>query len=413
MGNTIEITAPVGSMESLAAAVQAGAGSIYFGMGKLNMRSRSSVNFTFDDLPKIMAICKKHSMKAYLALNTVIFDEEITEMRKTADEAKKHGVDAIIATDLAVMEYVRSIGMPVHISTQHSVSNYEAVKFFSQYADVIVLARELTLDQVKNIADRIREENLTGPSGNLVKLEMFVHGALCMAISGKCYLSLDNMGFSGNRGACLQLCRRSYIVTDKEEGFEFEVDNEYIMSPKDLNTIGFIDKILATGVSVLKIEGRGRPADYVKTVVQCYQEAVAAVEDGSFSPEKVTGWNARLATVFNRGFWDGYYMGAKLGEWDEKYGSRATVEKSYCAKVNNYFSKLGVAEIKMETGRIETGNKLMIIGPTTGVVEFELDEIRTDRIVVNSAEKGDVCSIPVPELVRRGDKLFLLKSRQA
>jgi putative protease len=398
--------APVGSYESLMAAIQGGANSVYFGVGKLNMRSRSAQNFTLDDLRQIAAICHEAGVKTYLTLNTIIYDGEMAEMRRTVDAAKKAGISAIIASDLSVMNYARSQGVEIHLSTQANVTNLEAVRFFSQFADVVVTARELSLQQVHDIVKGIERENIKGPSGKPVQIEIFVHGALCMAVSGKCYLSLDNLNSSANRGACLQQCRRTYIVTDKEDGHQLEIDNEYIMSPKDLCTIGFLDKIVMAGVSVFKIEGRGRGPEYVKTVTQCYREAATAVLDGTFSQVKVEGWMRKLASVYNRGFWDGYYLGRKMGEWTKRYGSQATRRKQYLGLISNYFSKLAVAEIKMETYQLNTGEAVLIIGPTTGVMEFEVSEIRVDLKKVTGTRKGELCSMPVPGLVRRGDKLY-------
>lgn len=404
----IEIMSPVGSYESLLAAIQGGANSVYFGIGELNMRSRSSQNFTIEDLKKITSICKGHNVRTYITLNTIIYDRELEIMKKIVDAAVQHNVSAIIASDFSVMQYARSQGMEVHISTQSNITNIESVKFFSQFADVMVTARELELKQVKIIIDAIEKENIKGPSGNLVQIEIFVHGALCMAISGKCYLSLDNLNFSANRGACLQICRRPYQVTDKDSGIELEIDKEYIMSPKDLCTISFLDKILASGVSVLKIEGRGRSPEYVKTVTACYHEAVEAILNGTFSIEKTEEWMQRLKSVYNRGFWEGYYLGRKLGEWTEKYGSRATKKKVYVGKITNYFSNLGVAEIKIETHNISINDEILIIGPTTGVYEGILSEIRVDLKSTEKAEKGELCSISVKEIVRRNDKLYKL-----
>lgn len=406
--DSVELMAPAGSFESLMAALQAGADSVYFGVGRLNMRSRSSSNFSIDDLQKISRICREKNVNTYLTLNTVVFDNELEEIKEIIDKAKGVGISAIIASDPSVMEYARKHEMPVHISTQCNITNIEAVKFWSRYGDVMVMARELTLGQVSEIVNQIEKQKITGPSGEPVKIEIFAHGALCMAVSGKCYLSLDNMNYSANRGACLQICRRSYIVTDKEEGFELEIDNQYIMSPKDLCTIGFLDKIIDAGVKVLKIEGRGRSADYVKTVTQCYKEAIAAIGDGSYNEQKIKDWNVRLKSVFNRDFWDGYYLGKKLGEWTERYGSQATRKKIYIGKVTNYFSKLGVLEITMESYDLSVGESLMIIGPTTGVAEFDAEEIRVDLKPVKSTKKGEVCSMPVPELVRRNDKVYKL-----
>jgi len=404
--NKLEITAPVGSFESLMAAIHAGADSVYFGVGVLNMRARSSINFTLSDLVKISRICIKNNVQTYLTLNTVIYDKEILQMKKIVDSAKKNRISAIIASDQAVIQYANSIGMPVHISTQANISNIAAVSYYSAFADVMVTARELSLKQVSGITKTIAKEKITGPSGNLVKLEIFAHGALCMAISGKCYLSLDNCNASANRGACYQLCRRPYKVTDLEGGVELVIDNEYIMSPKDLCTIGFLDRIAKTGVSILKIEGRGRSPEYVKTVVSCYREAADAVHDGTYSQEKIHGWMKRLETVYNRGFWDGYYQGQKTGEWAVQHGSAATQHKEYVGKISNYFTKLKVAEIKMESGNLIPGDPILIIGPTTGVEELFVPEIRVDLKVTKKTKKGDACSIPVNNLVRRGDKVY-------
>ncbi|MDR4987638.1 MAG: peptidase U32 family protein [Bacteroidales bacterium] len=400
------VLSPAGSFESLRAAMQGGADAVYFGVGKLNMRSRSAKNFTIEDLDEIVAICREHNTLSYLTLNTIIYDEELAEMRHIVDRAKEAGVSAIIASDMSVMQYARQQGVRVHISTQCNITNLESVRAYAHYADVMVLARELNLRQVHDLVKGIEREQITGPSGELIAIEIFVHGALCMAVSGKCYLSLDNMNFSANRGACLQLCRRSYLVTDKEEGYELEVDHQYIMSPKDLCTIGFLDKIIHTGAAILKIEGRGRSADYVKTTTRCYKEAVQAVLDGTYSREMVEAWTQRLETVFNRGFWDGYYLGRRMGEWADRYGSQATRRKQYVGKVTNYFSKLGVAEITLETRELAAGTELMITGPTTGVVELVATEIRLSDKAVAQVRKGDVCSVKVAEAVRRGDKVF-------
>lgn len=406
--NNIEIMSPVGSYESLMAAVQGGANAVYFGVGKLNMRARSSVNFSLNDLETITGICREHSLRSYLTLNTVVFDEELDEIQRIVDAAKEHGVSAIIVSDFAVLEYARSIGMEVHISTQCNITNLAAVKFFSRYADVMVTARELSLDRVASIIKQIETQNICGPSGELVKIEIFVHGALCMAVSGKCYLSLDNFNHSANRGACLQPCRRTYTVKDKESDLELEVDNEYIMSPKDLKTIGFLDKILAAGITVLKIEGRGRAPEYVKTVTRVYREAVDACFNGTFTQENIDYWNAKLSSVYNRGFWDGYYLGQKIGEWSGKYGSQATMRKEYVGKVTNYYAKLNVAEIRIEAQSLNVGDTILINGATTGAYEDKLKEIRVDLQTVGSATKGELCSIPVTSLVRRNDKLYKL-----
>ncbi len=402
----IEITAPVGSWESLMAAIDAGARSVYFGIGKLNMRSRSSINFTLKDLVKITRICRKNEVKTYLTLNTVIFDDEVREMKKIVDSAKKNGIDAIIASDHAVIQYARKAGMPVHMSTQTNITNLESVKYWSQFADVMVTARELSLKQVAAIIRGIKKEKITGPSGELIRIEIFGHGALCMAVSGKCYLSLDHYKASANRGACVQQCRRPYTVTDKETGTELEIDNEYIMSPKDLCTIGFLDKIMKAGVSILKIEGRGRSPEYVKTVVSCYHEAAEAVADKSYGEEKIGAWMERLGTVYNRGFWDGYYLGRKLGEWTGQHGSIASQHKEYVGKIMNYFSRLKVMEVKIETGSLETGDTIYIQGPTTGSHEITVEEIRVDLVSVKKTKKGETCSIPLEPLVRRADKVY-------
>jgi len=402
----IEIMAPVGSFESLQAAIQAGANSVYFGIEQLNMRAKSSNNFTIDNLTEIVGICNKHRLKSYLTLNTIIYDHDVRLMKTIVDTAQASGLTAIIASDQAVINYASSIGMEVHISTQVNVSNVETVKFYAHFADVMVLARELSLKQVKAISQAIENEQITAPSGNLVQVEIFVHGALCMAISGKCYLSLHEQNSSANRGACLQTCRKEYIVTDKETGFELEIDNANIMSPKDLSTIGFIDQILDAGVRVLKIEGRARPPEYVKTVVEAYRKAVDAVYEGTYTPEKVKEWEKQLTTVFNRGFWDGYYLGRRLGEWTDNYGSKATKQKVYIGKGTNYFSKIGVAEFLLQAGDLQVGDEILITGPTTGVIETSVKEMRVNLKNVEKAEKGSSISIPVEQIVRRSDKLY-------
>lgn len=398
--------APVGSWESLRAAIQAGADSVYFGIDKLNMRSQSTVNFGIDDFKKIVDLCNQCNVKTYLTLNTVLYDPDLDLMRSLVDAAKKNKVAAIIASDQAAINYASSVGVEVHISTQVNVSNMEAVKFYSKFADVIVLARELNMTQVAHIANTIKNENICGPSGNQIKIEMFVHGALCMAISGKCYLSLHEYNKSANRGSCLQVCRRSYIVKDKETEVELEIDNQYIMSPKDLCTIDFLDVLLESGVRVLKIEGRARSAEYVKTVVACYNEAVEEYVNGTFSSEKVSDWKLRLSTVFNRGFWDGYYLGRKLGEWSNSYGSRATKKKIYVGKGLNYFSNLKVAEFLVEAGTLKVGDEIIITGPTTGVIEGTVTELRVELKNVNETCKGEMVSIPIEKQVRRSDKLY-------
>lgn len=399
--------APVGSRESLAAALQAGADSIYFGIESLNMRAHSASKFTITDLRDIAAQCKEHGVKSYLTVNTIIYDEDIPLMHKICDAAKEAGISAIIASDVAVLTYCQEIGQEIHLSTQLNISNAEALKFYAHYADVVVLARELNMNQVRGIYDEINRQNICGPNGEQVRIEMFCHGALCMAVSGKCYLSLDNMGRSANRGECMQICRRAYVVTDRDTGIELEVDNKYIMSPKDLKTIGFIDKMMNAGVRVFKIEGRARSAEYVYTVVKCYKEAIQAVLDGTFCEAKVEDWTARLSTVFNRGFWDGYYQGKHLGEWSDKYGSSATQKKTYIGKAMKYFSKLGVGEFLIEAGELNVGDNLLITGPTTGVIYVTADEIHTDG-PVQSASKGEFVAIKVPEKVRPSDKLYKL-----
>jgi U32 family peptidase len=398
--------APVGSFESLMAAIQGGAGSIYFGVGHMNMRSRSSNNFSLDDFKKIVKIASDYDVRSYLSLNVEIFDNEAGAMHELLDTALDTGVSAVIAADISVIQYARKIGLEVHISTQVNITNIEAVRFYSRYADVVVLAREMDLDRVKAVSRQIKDEQIKGPSGNLVRLEMFVHGALCMAVSGKCYLSLHEMNSSANRGACLQPCRHSYIVTDKETGAELEIDNEYIMSPKDLKTIHFLNKILDAGVSVLKIEGRARSPEYVKTTVECYREAVNACFEDSFTREKIDGWDKRLASVFNRGFWDGYYLGQRLGEWSANYGSQASQRKIYVGKCTNYFTNIRVAEFLLQTQNLKKGDEIIITGPTTGVVQTIVNEIRFDLEPVDEGIKGQKISIPVDQKIRRSDKLY-------
>jgi len=402
----VEIMAPVGSYESLMAAIQGGANSVYFGIGNLNMRSKSSKNFTLDDLVKISNICKEYNIRTYITLNTVIYDSELANMREIVDAAKQNNITAIIASDQSVIQYAHSVGMEIHMSTQTNITNIEAVKYYSQFAEVMVTARELEIKQVKAITTAIREQNICGPSGKLVQIEVFAHGALCMAVSGKCYLSLDNLNSSANRGACLQQCRRKYTVTDKETGEQLEVDNEYIMSPKDLNTVALLDYILDAGVRVLKLEGRGRSPEYVKTISSVYREAVDAWFAGEYNQESIDKWNEKLSTVYNRGFWDGYYMGSKFGEWTEDYGNQATQRKMYIGKVTNYFNKIGVAEIKIESHDLIVGEEIKIIGETTGVYEAVVDEVRLDMDPVDRVIKGELCSIKVTDIVRRGDKLY-------
>jgi U32 family peptidase len=403
--------APVGSYESLMAAIQGGAGSVYFGVGKLNMRSKSSQNFTLDDLHQIASICYENNVKSYVTINTVVYDEELAEMHQLVDAVKNNGITAIIASDQAVIHYARKQGVEVHMSTQTNITNIEAVKYYAQFADVMVTARELNIDQVAAITKSIHEQQIKGPSGDLVRIEIFVHGALCMAVSGKCYLSLDLLNSSANRGACLQPCRRAYKVEESESQIEMEVDNEYIMSPKDLNTIAFLDKILDAGVEVLKIEGRGRSPEYVKTVTQVYHEAVEAIQNGIYTPALAAALNERLKKVYNRGFWDGYYLGRKLGEWTEQYGSQATKQKVYVGKINNFFQQLNVAEIKMETQSLKVGDYILVMGPTSGVYEDQLTEIRVDLKPVEETVKGEHCSIAVKTILRRGDKVYKLIKR--
>ena len=406
MNEEYEIMAPVGSRESLAAALKAGANSIYFGIESLNMRAHSANHFTIDDLHEIAQITAEHGVKSYLTVNTIIYGEDLTLMRKICDAAKEAKISAIIASDVSVLSYCHQIGQELHLSTQLNITNIESLKFYAQFADVVVLARELNLEQVADIHRQIVEQNICGPSGKQIRIEMFCHGALCMAVSGKCYLSLDNLNHSANRGACMQVCRRGYTVKDRETGVELDVDNQYIMSPKDLNTIGFIDKMMEAGVRVFKIEGRARPAEYVLQVASCYREAINAVLDGTYSKEKVDEWNKRLSTVFNRGFWDGYYLGQRLGEWNNRYGSMATEKKAYVGRGVKYFSKLGVAEFKLEAGEIRKGDKLLVTGPTTGALYFTAEEIRYDLDPVEVGEKGRHVSLPVPEKVRPSDKLY-------
>ena len=391
----LEIMAPAGNFECLHAAIQGGADSVYFGVEKLNMRSHSANNFKMTDLAEIVRICAQHNVKTYLTLNIALFGEDLEDMRRTLDAAKAAGITAVIASDMAAIIYARQIGVEVHISTQLSISNIEALRFYAQFADVIVLARELNLGQVKEIKRIIDEEQICGPSGRLVEIEMFAHGALCMAISGKCYLSLHEYGASANRGSCFQLCRRAYKVEDRETGMQLEIDNKYIMSPKDLCTIEFMDKIIDAGVTVFKIEGRARSAEYVKRVASCYRRAADAVCEGTYTPELGASFKGELEEVFNRGFWDGYYQGARLGEWCDVYGSTATRKKAYCGKITNWFGKLGVAEILVESNTLKVGDKILIIGPTSGCVEYTVPEIRVDLKPVQEAEKGVYCSIPI------------------
>ena len=410
--NDYEIMAPVGSRESLAAAIQAGANSVYFGIGKLNMRSHSANHFTIDDLNEIAETCKAHGIQTYLTVNTVIYGEDITTMHEIIDAAKAANITAVIASDVAVMMYCRQVGVEVHLSTQLNISNIDALKFYAQFADVAVLARELNMDQVKEIHEQILKQNICGPKGEPIRIEMFCHGAFCMAISGKCYMSLHDANRSANRGECVQICRRSYTVTDNETGNQLEIDNKYIMSPKDLKSVRFIDKMMDAGVRVFKIEGRARGPEYVHTVVSCYKEAIESVLDGTFTEEKKDKWDERLSTVFNRGFWDGYYQGQKMGEWTKEYGNKATEKKVLIGKVMKYFSRLGVAEIAVEANTFAKGEKLLITGNTTGAMFLNADEVRYDLKPVEVAEQGWRVSIPVPDKVRPNDKLFkLVKSK--
>ena len=414
----LEIMAPAGNFECLHAAIQGGADSVYFGVGRLNMRSHSAANFSPEDLAEVVRICREAGVRSYLTLNIVLYEEELADMRAALDAAKAAGVDAVIASDMAAIEYCRRIGLEVHISTQLSISNSEALRFYSQFADVVVLARELNLDQVRSISETISRDNICGPSGRQVRIEMFAHGALCMAISGKCYLSLHSYGASANRGSCYQICRRGYEVTALETGNRLVVDNKYIMSPKDLCTIEFMDKIIASGVKVFKIEGRARSAEYVKRCASCYRRAADAVCDGTYTPELAAELKKQLAEVFNRGFWDGYYQGAYLGQWSEVYGSQATRVKIYCGKISNWFDRIGVAEIAVESVPIHRGDRLMVTGATTGVVEFDAADLRVNLEAADVAEKGVRCSVAVDPSIcpdgrlRRGDKVFIWQEKQ-
>lgn len=403
--------APVGSYESLAAAIQAGADSIYFGIGKLNMRSKSANNFDINDLSNIISICKKSNTNSYLTLNTIIYDNELDEMKKIIDLAAEQGISAIIASDISVMQYANQKSIPVHASTQVNITNIEAIKFYAQFCDTIVLARELNLTQVKEITDKIKLYKIKGPTGNLIKIEMFCHGALCMAVSGKCYLSLNQYNYSANRGQCLQACRRAYIVKDAETGDELAIDNEYIMSPKDLCTITFLNKIIDAGVSVLKIEGRARSAEYVKTTVECYDEAIKAYINDNYDILSINKWQERLSTVFNRGFWNGYYLGQPLGEWSNVYGSAATKTKVYIGKITNFFNNINVAEVKLETKEVlKIDDEILIIGETTGVIQQTVTEIRKNDLIVKEVSQGDIFSILLDTLARRGDKIYIFQS---
>ena len=406
-----EIMAPVGSRDSLAAAIQAGADSVYFGIGTLNMRSHSANPFTIDDLKEIAQVCAEHGMKSYLTVNTIIYDGDMEQMHQIVDAAKEANISAVIASDVAVMTYARQIGQEVHLSTQLNISNVEALRFYAQFADVVVLARELNLEQVAEIHKHIEEENICGPSGQQVRIEIFCHGALCMAVSGKCYMSLHESGKSANRGECRQICRRSYVVTDRETGDELMIDNKYIMSPKDLKTIHFMNKMIDAGVRVFKIEGRARGPEYVRVVAQCYKEALTSVLDGTFTNEKIEAWNEKLKAVFNRGFWDGYYLGQRLGEWTKNYGSAASERKIYVGKGVKYFSNLGVAEFLVEAAEISVGDKLLVTGPTTGAIFLTLDEARVELKPVQTVHKGEHFSVKMDK-IRPSDKLFKLVSTQ-
>lgn len=401
-----EIMAPVGCYESLQAAIQSGANSIYFGIEGLNMRARSSVNFTIDDLHNIARICDENGLKSYLTVNTIIYDNDMELMRRIVDAAREAGISAIIASDVAAMTYARSVGVEVHLSTQLNISNVEALRFYAQFADVVVLARELNMDQVARIYKAIHEENIVGPAGKPIRIEMFCHGALCMAVSGKCYLSLHEMNHSANRGGCMQICRRSYNVTDRETGEELAIENQYIMSPKDLKTIHFLNKLIDSGVRVFKIEGRARGPEYVSQVVSCYNEAIEAYLEGTFTDERIEQWNTRLATVFNRGFWDGYYLGQRLGEWSKNYGSSATKRKEYIGKGMKYFSNIGVAEFLLESGELSVGDEILITGPTTGAIIVTVDELRVALKPVEKAVKGQHFSIKINQKIRPSDKLY-------
>ena len=410
--NDFEIMAPVGSRDSLAAAIKAGANSVYFGIGQLNMRSHSANHFTIDDLQEIAATCQQHGIKTYLTVNTIIYDNDIETMHRIVDAARQANVTAIIASDVAVMTYCREVGVEVHLSTQLNISNIEALRFYAQFADVVVLARELNMEQVAHIHRQIQEQHICGPGGELIRIEMFCHGALCMAVSGKCYMSLADAGRSANRGECIQICRRSYILTDAETGNEIEVDNKYLMSPKDLKTVRFIDRLMEAGVRVFKIEGRARGPEYVYTVVKTYQEAIAAVLDGTFTEERKDEWDRRLATVFNRGFWDGYYQGQRLGEWNNSYGSNATERKVLVGRVTKYFSRIGVAELSVDASTFAVGDRLLITGPTTGALWVDVKEIHNnDGLPTQQATQHELAAIAVPEKVRPNDKVFRIETQ--
>ncbi len=408
-----EIMAPAGSPESLAAALRAGADSVYFGIERLNMRAHSASHFTVDDLPRIARLCRSHGVKSYLTVNTVIYDGDLPLMRQILDAALHASVSAVIASDVAVMDYCNRIGLEVHLSTQLNISNIEALSFYARFADVVVLARELNLSQVADICRQVSERHITGPGGELVRIEMFCHGALCMAVSGKCYLSLGNTGKSANRGECMQLCRRAYTARDRETGTELDIEGPYIMSPKDLKTIRFLDRMVAAGVRVFKIEGRARGPEYVSTVVRCYREALDSVLSGTFTPARQDEWDRQLAAVFNRGFWDGYYLGQPLGEWAKGHGSQATERKVYCAKAVRFFSKISVGEFKVEACPLKLGDEILVTGPTTGALRATVAELRYDLRPVSLAKQGWHVSLPLPSKVRRGDKLFIIESASA
>ncbi len=404
--NKMELMAPAGSFEALMSGIKAGCNSVYFGVEQLNMRARSSINFTFEDLKEIAQIAKDNNIKTYITLNTIVYDHDLRLMREIVDAAKFHGINAIIASDHAVLNYCRKVGMTAHISTQCNITNIESVEFYSAFADVMVLSRELSLMQVADIVREIKRREITGPSGELVKIEIFGHGALCMAVSGKCYLSLHSHNASANRGACIQNCRRSYVVIDKEEGYELEIDNEYIMSAKDLCTIDFLDKIIDAGVSVLKIEGRGRSADYVYVTTKCYREAIDSIYEGTYTTDKIENWKKELSTVFNRGFWDGYYLGRKMGEWSKEHGSSATKKKLYLGVGRKYFDKIQVGEFEIETHSLKVGDEVIITGTKTGFIKTKVEEIRVNNTSVNEVKKGDVFSMKMPEKIRPSDKLY-------
>ena len=404
--NNFELMAPAGSFESLQAAIQGGANSVYFGVEQLNMRTKSTHNFILDDLPEIVRICEENQLRSYLTLNTILYDHDITLMKRIVDKCKETGVSAVIASDHAVMNYAKKIGQTIHISTQCNITNIDSVEFYANFADVMVLSRELSLLQVESINKEIKRRDITGPSGELIRTEIFGHGALCMAVSGKCYLSLHSNFSSANRGACVQNCRKSYIVTDKDTGYELEVDNEYIMSAKDLCTIDFLDKIIASGVSVLKIEGRGRSADYVNITTQCYREAIDSIVSNNYTTEKIGAWKERLATVFNRGFWEGYYLGKLMGEWNDSYGSKATTRKVYIAKGRKYYEEAKVGEFLMESHDLKIGDDICIIGPTTGVIFTKIHELRVDNTPVIQVKKGTEFTFISSEKIRPSDKLY-------